>query len=219
MRSRKVLNADALWEVIVFCVLFAAVTTWSFSVYPLELTGGTMPSGQGFYLFSKLLGLLTVIAIWWQVMGAILNHPLGAGTTLRRHKQSGLLVVLLGSLHYVFFMLAVYFRSGSFPLSLLSPVFDNYFRLTVSVGWFAFTLLLIGVLAAVFRRYIGKSWGFLHRLVYGAMVLGVLHGFLIGSETGFGAFYYIYMFLVASVVGGLMFRVFQYVRRRTSVAL
>ena len=213
----KALDPARIWEAVVFCVLFAAVTTWSVSVFPLDLADWRAPSGQGFYLLSKLMGLLTVIAIWWQVMGAILHHPSVSRERLGRHKQSGGLVIVLGVSHYVFFLVAAWLRNGHFPVALLYPVFDNHFKLIVSIGWFALVSLLVAVAFAVFRQFFRKIWRYIHRLVYVAMVLGVFHGFMIGSETGFGAFYYIYLFLMASVVIGLALRFTRWFESRNSM--
>lgn len=219
----KIVDSGYIWDSLLVSVLLAAVTTWSVSVFPLPLSGWGAPSGQGFYLLSKLFGLLAVIALWWQVMGAILSHPTQPHHTeprirLKGHKQAGALAVILAAVHGLLFMTAVYFRNNTFPFALLTPDFSSYFKSGVSIGWLSLITLVLVMLSALSRRQLKHVWHYLHRLAYVAVVLAVLHGFMIGSETGFGAFSLIYLFLVLSVATGLVFR-FSHLFRRKNAAV
>ncbi len=201
------LRSAVFWELVGLAILAGAVATWSASVLPINEFRWNEPPGQGFYLLSKLFGLLTVIAIWWQVLAAVLHHPGSSKQRLQGHKFSGALLFVAAGVHYALFAAAVYSRNQSFPYELLYPMFDNYFKVSLSAGWFAFTCLIITCAAAVFRRKLGASWRLVHELAYLAVILGVLHGFMIGTETGYGLFAYIYYLLSATIAVALVTRI------------
>lgn len=204
---QRILRSNLFWEVLALVIVAAAVATWVNSVFPLDSWRWSEPPGQGFYLLSKLFGLLAVAAIWWQVLAAILNHPTISSERLRGHRYMGAVLMLTAVLHYLFFVSAVYLRNQTFPYELLYPVFDNYFKISLSAGWFAFVSLIITLAAAVFRKKLGAIWRLVHRLAYLAVILGVLHGFMIGTETGYGLFSYIYYLLMATIVVALVTRI------------
>ncbi|WP_152208396.1 ferric reductase-like transmembrane domain-containing protein [Marinobacter changyiensis] len=204
---QRMLRSNLFWEVLALVIISASVATWVNSVSPLDSWRWSEPPGQGFYLLSKLFGLLAVAAIWWQVLAAILNHPTISSERLRGHRYMGVVLMLTALLHYMFFVSAVYLRNQTFPFELLYPVFDNYFKLSLSAGWFAFICLVVTFAAAVFRRKLGTAWRLAHRLAYLAVIFGVLHGFLIGTETGYGLFSYIYYLLIATIVVALVTRI------------
>jgi DMSO/TMAO reductase YedYZ heme-binding membrane subunit len=204
---QRVLRSTLFWEVLALVVVSAAVATWVNSVFPLNGWRWSEPPGQGFYLLSKLFGLLAVAAIWWQVLAAILNHPTVSSTRLRGHSYMGVALMVAAVLHYLFFVSGVFLRNQAFPYALLYPVFDNYFKVSLSAGWFALICLVVTFAAAIFRRRLGVLWRLMHRFAYLAVILGVLHGFMIGTETGYGLFSYIYYFMIATIVVALVTRI------------
>lgn len=195
----RVIRSTTFWETLGLAVLFGAIATWAYNLIPINLTRWNEPPGQGFYLLSKLFGLLTIIALWWQILGAVLHHPTSSSIRLRGHKHTAFLLLTAVVLHYALFVTAVYFRNQHFPLKLMYPVFDNYFKISVSLGWFAFVALLVVFFAAIFRSRLRNAWKYLHRLSYVVAVLGVSHGFMIGTETGYGPFSYLYLTMMASI--------------------
>ncbi|MEX2473872.1 hypothetical protein [Marinobacter sp.] len=205
--AQRIFSSNLFWELLAVVIVSAAVATWMNSVFPLDSWRWSEPPGQGFYLLSKLFGLLAVVAIWWQVLAAVLNHPVVSSRRLRGHQYMGAVLMLTAVLHYLFFVSAVYLRNQTFPYELLYPVFDNYFKVSLSAGWFAFISLIVTFLAAVFRRKLGAVWRLVHRLAFVAVILGVLHGFMIGTETGYGLFSYIYYLLIATIVVALVTRI------------
>lgn len=204
---QRILRANLFWELLALVIVAAAVATWMNSVLTFDSGRWSEPPGQGFYLLSKLFGLLAVAAIWWQVLAAILNHPTISPERLRGHRSMGAVLMLTALLHYGFFVSAVYLRNETFPYELLYPVFDNYFKVSLSAGWFAFISLILTFAVALFRKRLGSVWRLAHRLAYLAVILGVLHGFMIGTETGYGLFAYIYYLLIATIVVALATRV------------
>lgn len=86
----------------------------------------------------------------------------------------GLAVILLHPLSYALL-------AGS--LAVLLPSAWTWGEFWIYAGRPAFVLILVAVLAAVLRRRIIPYWRPVHMLMYAALVLGLVHALLRGTDT------------------------------------
>jgi len=196
------------WLLPVYALLVAVGTLSSISDSLMVAITPTAPPGQLLYVLSKVAGLLAMVLVWLQLMlslsGRILRQLAYSGS--RVHRISGLVLLLLLSLHAALFVAAVSVRHGSLSLSVLVPNFTSGFY-TSSVSLGVLGLLLFGLASAVymFRQNRERLFRWGHRCVIAACLLVFVHSYLIGSETRsalMGAFYLasLTMLLAASAV-------------------
>ena len=165
---------------------------WLWDVMPLSLyIQGKAPLGQTAYVTMRGLGLLALCMLWLQLMLGVMTPLLltdsGLQSSVRRfHQRLGIFTLLLLFSHPLFFLLGTYLRTMEWQLKLLLPSFTNgYYRGVISIGVLALYLLVLGVMAAVLRRFqpFRRVWRTLHRVNGVVFVLACLHCMLIGSET------------------------------------
>lgn len=191
-----------------YALLVVVGTLSSVSDSLMAAIAPTAPPGQLFYVLSKVAGLLAIVLVWLQLMlslsGRIFGKLAYAGN--RVHRISGLVLLLLLSLHAALFVAAVSVRHGALSLGVLVPNFTSGFY-TSSVSLGVLGLLLFGLASAVyvFRQNRERLFRWGHRCVIAACLLVFVHSYLIGSETRsalMGAFYLasVAMLLVVSAV-------------------
>ena len=86
----------------------------------------------------------------------------------------------------VFGLLLITLHPVSFAILQMNPVifiprFDSWIIFWELAGRPALILIYVAVFAGLFRRKL-SGWKHLHRLNYIALVFGVVHGFLIGTD-------------------------------------
>jgi methionine sulfoxide reductase heme-binding subunit len=143
----------------------------------------TLRTGKAALVLLTLSLAITPLKIW---LGWTLLHPL--------RRILGLYAFLYVALHLLIF---VYLDYGLNPRLLREALFEKPYAL---VGLAAFLILL--PLAATSSRWamrrMGKDWTRLHRWVYLATVLAVLHYFLLVKNT------YTQPFIFAVILGVLL---------------
>lgn len=194
------------------CVLtlLIPIIVWLISVGdPQPYFTHQAPPGQALYVISKLLGLLALALIWVQLMAALARFaPVLRGVAQpgrRTHVLLGLAAFGCVIAHLALFIAASTMRTNHLALALLLPKFDSgYYSSLVSVGVMAFWLLCVVMLAG-WRRMRGYArWRMPHYAAAGAFALAFVHGFSVGSETGFGPMAYVYAFFAFSLLAAVI---------------
>lgn len=162
------------------------------------------PPGQIWYVLSKLFGLYAAVLLWLQALCGLLL-PTSFGIWLprwarARHGILGGITLLVVVGHIGSFVAAVSLRKARFEWPLLLPNLSDFYHSSITVGLIAFFLLLLAVGAAFLRHSLRPVWRWLHRLVQGVVALGLLHGFLIGTETRDGFYTVFYGALALSFI-------------------
>lgn len=181
----------------------------------------SMP-GQNLYLLSKLMGLYVMILLWLQVMyGLTRNDALFNFLvwTKQRHQYLGIATFVMIVLHVSFFILAVSIRTNAFAYSLLFPNFEDYYHSMLTLGWFALVMIIVAILARVFRERLSFNWVWLHRLSLPALLLGLTHGLMIGSDATMGVLFYLYVSLGVITALVLFKRIAIYVSGKITVSI
>ncbi|HEY8203261.1 MAG TPA: protein-methionine-sulfoxide reductase heme-binding subunit MsrQ [Pyrinomonadaceae bacterium] len=125
---------------------------------------------------TRTTGMLTLVFLFLTLAVSPLRRILGLNWLIKFRRMLGLFAFFYGSLHL---------------LTYIS--FDRFFRLTtipgdiatrrfIAVGMAAFFLMLplaITSTDAMIKRVGGKRWARLHRVVYAAGILGVLHYYML----------------------------------------
>lgn len=151
-----------------------------------------LPPGQALFVLAKLAGLLAVVALWVQAMLALAGRvPLLRvlpASTLRQHQWLGAVTALLVLAHVVLFIVATTLRKQAFAIDLLWPNLDHgYYFFNVSLGAFAFWLLVLTVFAGWRTARGDRRWRVVHLLWPVLIGLVFFHALAIGSESRFGA--------------------------------
>lgn len=146
------------------------------------------PNGQHMYMLSKLMGILALALLWWQVFVAVLGRIVAISKTFHAGKYIHILLgtLLLGLVlsHAGLFFTAVSQRTGSFAWGALLPDFTSgYYASARSLGVVALALLLVAVIMPVFRGKLVRTWRTGHLLVLFVTCLVLIHAYLIGSEV------------------------------------
>jgi sulfoxide reductase heme-binding subunit YedZ len=125
---------------------------------------------------TRTTGMLTLVFLFLTLAVSPLRRILALNWLIKFRRMLGLFAFFYGCLHLLTYV-----------------AFDRYFRLTtipgdiatrrfIAVGMAAFFLMLplaITSTDAMIKRLGGKRWALLHRVVYGAGILGVLHYFML----------------------------------------
>jgi sulfoxide reductase heme-binding subunit YedZ len=119
----------------------------------------------------RRLGRYALVLLLLSLVPTVVKTVSGLGQLLRMRRALGLYAFLYASLHFLAFAGLDY----RFDLGLIGTTLAESRREIVGLG----ALLILGVLALTsipgLVRQLGKAWKPLHRLVYGAAVLVVLH--------------------------------------------
>ena len=157
--------------------------------------------GQFLYVLSKFIGLYAFVLFWLQLLGASYRSTLTGVGGSQAHKGLGALVLVLVLVHAGLFVTGVSIRNAHFAYTLLIPdIFTTYYPRMVSLGLIALALLLVSIGMAVWRARGGHAWRMGHWLVWVAFGLAFVHSFTIGSEARLGIMEYLWLFMAASAV-------------------
>lgn len=195
-------GAKVLWPVI-FLLPFAL---WNFTSDVVSYFRYGAPIGQIWYVFSKLFGLYAILLLWYQAISTLLKNTNYSRAlprwTFLRHRALGCLTVLTIIVHITCFVTATSLRKDVIAWTLLLPNFQDFYHMAITLGLFSFLILLMAILAAVLRKYISVIWRTIHRSMIFVVVLGLIHGYLIGTETRYGLYEWFYgaLMLVLLVV-------------------
>lgn len=132
-------------------------------------------------------------------------HPKRKAVLIVIHQASGWISLWSGLLHGVVLTIDQYE-----PFSIQAvflPFSASYEPLASGLGTIGFYLLLIVILTSDFMKRVGKIvWKNLHYLSYLAMLISIVHGFLIGSDSTKPWAFYLYLTLFSLFVSLLFFR-------------
>jgi sulfoxide reductase heme-binding subunit YedZ len=162
---------------------------------------------------TRTTGMLTLVFLLLTLAVSPLRRILGLNWLIKFRRMLGLFAFFYGCLHLLTYI-----------------AFDRFFRLTtipgdvatrrfIAVGMAAFFLMLplaITSTDAMIKRLGGKRWALLHRAVYGAGILGVLHYYmLVKSDVRLPM---TFAFLLAVLLGFRAFANYHQTRGRSRAA-
>lgn len=156
--------------------------TGSLSVYFTEV----VPKGQFLYVLSKLMGMVVLMCIAWQIIVTLLSklqiipeYWIGA-----RHRLFGSLILIFAIVHILLFVIAVSMRQESVAWQLLVPSFKDFYHTHLSFGLFGLFALFAVAFAGVQRMLQYKKWPVvLHRIYWVAISFIYFHALAVGSEA------------------------------------
>lgn len=125
---------------------------------------------------TRTTGMLTLVFLLLTLAISPLRRILGLNWLIKFRRMLGLFAFFYGVLHaltYVAFDRA--FRFSTIPADIAGRRF-------IAVGVAAFVLMIplaVTSTDAMVKRLGGKRWAFLHRLIYAAAILGVLHFYML----------------------------------------
>jgi sulfoxide reductase heme-binding subunit YedZ len=121
-------------------------------------------------------GMLTLVFLLISLAVSPLRRITGANWLTKFRRMLGLFAFFYGSLHLLTYVaFDRFFHFTTIPADILKRPF-------IAVGMTAFFLLLplaVTSTDAMVKRLGGKNWALLHRVVYVAGVLGVLHYYML----------------------------------------
>lgn len=189
-----------LWPV-VFILPFML---WHFTSDVIHYFRYGAPPGQIWYVFSKLFGLYGVLLLWYQAASTLLKNTPYASVfprwTFLQHRFLGSFTLMAITLHIACFVTAVSLRKETLALGLLLPDFRDFFHTAITIGLFGFFIALGAMVAAMLRQRLPRVWRGLHRSMVLVVVLGLVHGYLIGTETRYGWYEIFYGTLLVTML-------------------
>ncbi|ODS23281.1 hypothetical protein AB835_09680 [Candidatus Endobugula sertula] len=191
-------------------IFIAPLYLWHMTsdIYRYFLYGA--PAGQIWYVLSKLLDLYGALLLWYQVLSSLLRTTVYANAlprwTCLHHRILGSLILLIITGHITFFVTDVSLRRELFVWQLLLPDVRDFYHTAITVGLFGFLIAIVAVIAAVLRKYLAACWKTIHRSMLVVVALGLVHGFLIGTETRYGFYEIFYCALMVSLFIALILR-------------
>jgi len=135
---------------------------------PSPLTSGIRFAGLAGFV---LLAVAAIMTPWSREI----SHTFGTSFTRFHHifALGGLLAI---TLHPA--LLAIRLLNAS----VFIPRFGSGMATLANFGRLSLILLYVSVAAVVLRRYIPKYWRVFHALIWVALILGIIHGTLIGTD-------------------------------------
>lgn len=204
-----------LWVSLLFCPLLL----WWDSANVPDLYRYGAPAGQLYYVFAKLAGLYAVLALWLQAMGLLLRdsacQAMLPAWSMSRHRWIGRISVLAVVLHATLFITAVSLRQGGIAWGWFLPNVNGFYHTAASLGWLATVLMAAALMALAYRKRFPFTWRIVHRIMLAVVVLGFVHGYLIGTETRYGWYLYFYLGLAVCLLAGVA--VFLFSRKKRTV--
>ena len=126
--------------------------------------------------FCGLFGFLSLsLGVFMNLLKKELKTILGQ-PFINIHHIFVLTGLILITLHPVIFALSI----GT--LSFFIPDFTSFPSFSINIGRIAIILIYIGFLAALLRTVLKRKWVTIHRIVYLAFVLAIIHANLIGED-------------------------------------
>ena len=125
---------------------------------------------------TRTTGMLTIVFLLISLAVSPLRRITGANWLIKFRRMLGLFAFFYGSLHLLTYIaFDRFFHFTTIPADILKRPF-------IAVGMTAFFLMLplaVTSTDAMVKRLGGKNWVLLHRIVYIAGVLGVLHYYML----------------------------------------
>jgi predicted ferric reductase len=135
---------------------------------PSPLTSGIRVAGLAGFV---LLAVAAIMTPWSREI----YHNFGT-SFVKIHHLFALSGLILITLHPVF--LAIRLMNASVFLPKFTPFYD----FLIFAGRPSLILIYIAVAAILLRRFIPGSWRALHALIWVALIFGIVHGDLIGTD-------------------------------------
>jgi sulfoxide reductase heme-binding subunit YedZ len=162
---------------------------------------------------TRTTGMLTLVFLLLTLAVSPLRRILGLNWLIKFRRMLGLFAFFYGCLHLLTYIaFDRFFRLRTIPGDVATRRF-------IAVGMAAFFLMLplaITSTDAMIKRLGGKRWALLHRAVYGAGILGVLHYYmLVKSDVRLPM---TFAFLLAVLLGFRAFANYHQTRGRSRVA-
>jgi DMSO/TMAO reductase YedYZ heme-binding membrane subunit len=101
--------------------------------------------------------------------------------------------LVLATLHPVLYAVQVA------DIAVFLPAFSSAYLFLALGGRFALILIYLAAAAVLLRRSIPKYWRIVHGLMYPALLLGVVHGNLIGTDFAHPFIFFVYNTLFVAV--------------------
>jgi len=189
-----------------FIIVFAIpIILWlqqigSFTAY----FDGSSPPGQLPYIFSKLVGMIALVCIAWQIIITLSNQL--KIITVRwlgySHRVFGAVILLFAISHFFLFFIAVTLRQDALALSLVLPDFRDFYHTHLTFGlfglWLLCTVAVVGWLRSRKRTYWTEK---LHSLYWVAIGCIYFHALAVGSESQSSAGFLFYAGLGLIMIG------------------
>jgi sulfoxide reductase heme-binding subunit YedZ len=125
---------------------------------------------------TRTTGMLTLVFLFLTLSVSPIRRILGLNWFIKFRRMLGLFAFFYGCLHLLTYVaFDRYFRLLTIPGDIATRRF-------IAVGMAAFFMMLplaITSTDAMIKRLGGKRWALLHRVVYAAAILGVLHYFIL----------------------------------------
>jgi methionine sulfoxide reductase heme-binding subunit len=125
---------------------------------------------------TRTTGMLTLVFLLTSLAMSPLRRIAGANWLIKFRRMLGLFAFFYGSLHLLTYVaFDRFFHLTTIPADILKRPF-------IAVGMSAFFLMLplaVTSTDAMVKRLGGKNWALLHRVVYVASALGVLHYYML----------------------------------------
>jgi len=192
--------------------------------YLMLLAAGVMSAGQLHELFqavptdaplqwwmSRSSGFVAYIAMWLSMMLGLmissrgLDGALNRKTVLEAHQQWTLAAVLATLFHVAVIVSDPYVDMSW--TSAVVPGASAYLSGPVALGALAMWGIVLLALSSWFQRQISYNlWRAIHTLALGAFILGLLHGFVAGTDSGQQAAHLTYAGTAALLLGAIVFR-------------
>ncbi|ODS24270.1 hypothetical protein AB835_04385 [Candidatus Endobugula sertula] len=192
-----------LWP-LVFMLPFAL---WHFTSDVLNYFRYGAPTGQIWYVFSKLFGLYAVLLLWYQAVSTLLITTslttFFPQWTFLQHRIVGSLTLLVVMIHIACFVTAVSLRKDTVAWNLLLPDFRDFYHTAITIGLCSFFVMLVAIGTALLRKRFPAMWKKIHRNMVIVISAGLVHGYLIGTETRYGLYEIFYCALMVTLLAAL----------------
>jgi len=204
----------SLWQYVIK-VLWSAVfilpfALWHFTSDVMSYFRYGAPDGQVWYVFSKLFALYAVLLLWYQALSTLLKESrysvLFTQWNFLQHRTIGSLTLLTIIIHIICFIVAVSLRKQTIAWGLLLPDFQDFYHTSITIGLLAFVIILAAISAAILRKRLPILWKKIHRCMILVVILGLAHGYLIGTETRYGLYEFFYCALMVILLIALALR-------------
>lgn len=150
--------------------------------------------------------LFIAISLIFGIFAYSMTHaPKRKAVMIIIHQASGWISLWSGLLHAVVLTIDTY---EPFSIkAILLPFSASYEPFASGLGTLSFFLLLIVILTSDYMKRVGKIiWKNLHYLSYMSMLLAIIHGFLIGSDSDEPWAFFMYLTLFSLFVSFSFFR-------------
>lgn len=144
------------------------------------------PTTDWFRFFIRLCSLLGLVALF---VSSILTpfqkelYKMFKKPFIKIHHASAITGLVLITMHPVLFAIDVMIRESiGQGFAVFLPKFETTLIFWELAGRPALILIYIGLIGVLLRKSIKKYWRWIHSFNYIALVFGVVHGILIGSD-------------------------------------